>query len=74
MIENLISVFGWSADSAADIGGAGGARAPPKLGGSEKGWSLIFAYRSLPITTNTPGFKKLSTAEADQQKVQFFVT
>ena len=41
---------------------AGGARALPEFGGSEKGRSLIFAYRSLAITTNTPGFKKLSTA------------
>ena len=30
--------------------------------GSEKRWSLISAYRSLAITTNTHGFKKLSTA------------
>ena len=29
--------------------------------GSEKGRSLISAYRSLAITTNNPGFKKLST-------------
>ena len=48
--------------SAVDSGGAGGARAPPEFGGSEKGQSLISAYRSLAITTNTPGFKKLSTA------------
>ena len=41
--------------------GAGGARAPPEFGGSEKGRSLISAYHSLAITTNTPGFKKLST-------------
>ena len=45
-----------------DSGGAGGARAPSEFGGSEKGRSLISAYRSLAITTNTPGFKKLSTA------------
>jgi hypothetical protein len=30
--------------------------------GSEKGQSLIYAYRSLAINTNTPGLKKLSTA------------
>ena len=48
--------------SAVDSGGAGGARASPEFGGSEKGQSLISAYRSLAITTNTPGFKKLSTA------------
>ena len=48
--------------SAVDNGGAGGARAPPEFGGSEKGRSLISAYWSLAITTNTPGFKKLSTA------------
>ena len=48
--------------SAVFSGGAGGARAPPEFGGSEKGRSLISAYQSLAITTNTPGFKKLSTA------------
>ena len=48
--------------SAVDSGGAGGARAPPEFGGSEKGQSLISAYRSLAITMNTPGFKKISTA------------
>ena len=47
---------------AVDSGGAGGARAPPEFEGSEKGRSLISAYWSLAITTNTPGFKKLSTA------------
>ena len=49
------------ANSAVFSGGAGGARAPPEFGGSQKGRSLISAYRSLAITTNTPGFKKLST-------------
>ena len=48
--------------SAVFSGGAGGARAPPEFGGSEKGQSLISAYRSLAITTNTPEFKKLNTA------------
>ena len=48
--------------SAIFSGGAGGARAPPEFGGSEKGQSLISAYRSLAITMNTPGFKKLNTA------------
>ena len=48
--------------SAVFKGGAGGARALPEFGGSEKGQSLISAYRSLAITTNTPGFKKLNTA------------
>ena len=48
--------------SAVDSGGAGGARAPPEFGGSVKGQSLISAYQSLAITTNTPGYKKLSTA------------
>ena len=46
-----------SAFSAVFSGGA-----PPEFGGSEKGRSLISAYRSLAITTNTPGFKKLYTA------------
>ena len=48
--------------SAVDSRGAGGARAPPEFGDSEKGRSLISAYQSLAITMNTPGFKKLSTA------------
>ena len=43
--------------SAIDSGGAS-----PEFGGSEKGRSLISAYRSLAITTNTPEFKNLSTA------------
>ena len=33
--------------SPVDSGGAGGARAPSEFGGSEKGRSLISAYRSL---------------------------
>ena len=41
---------------------SGGARAPQEFGSSEKGQSLISAYPSLAITTNTPGFKKLSMA------------
>ena len=48
--------------SAIDIGGAGGARAPPEFGGSEKGQSLISAYRCLSITASTSGFEKLSRA------------
>ena len=48
--------------SAVDSGGAGGAGAPMEFGGSEKGRSLNSAYQSLAVTTNTPGFKKLSTA------------
>ena len=48
--------------SAVFSGGAGGARAPPEFGGSGKGRSLISAFWSLAITTNTPGFKKLNTA------------
>ena len=48
--------------SAVDSGGAGGTRAPPEFGGSEKGRSLISACRSLAIKTNTPGFEKLSMA------------
>ena len=34
----------------------------PEFEGSEKGRSLISAFRSLAITASTPGFKKLSTA------------
>jgi hypothetical protein len=48
--------------SAVFSGGAGGARAPPEFGGSQKRQSLISAYLSLAITTNTPGFEKLNTA------------
>merc|ERR1712008_378376 len=48
-------------------GGAGGARAPPEFGGSQKRQSLISAYQSLAITTNTPGFEKLNTA------LQFYI-
>ena len=43
--------------SGVDSGGAGGARAPPEFGFSEKGRSLISA-----ITASTSGFEKLSTA------------
>ena len=54
MISNFSAVDSW---------GAGGARAPPEFGDSEKGRSLISAYRSLAITTNTPDLKSyLSTA------------
>ena len=48
--------------SGVDSGVAGDVRAPPEFWGSEKGQSLMSAYRSLAITTNTPGFKKLSTS------------
>ena len=51
-----------SSQATLDSGVAGGARPSPEFGGSEKGWSLISAYRSLVITMNTPRFKKLSTA------------
>ena len=50
--------------SAVFSGGAGGARAPPEFRGSQKGRSLISAFQSLAITTNTPGFEKLNTALA----------
>ena len=57
-------IYHWNIDlnSAIFSGGAGGARAPPELGGSHKGQSLISAYQSSAITTNTPGFEKLNTA------------
>ena len=48
--------------SAVFSGDAGGARAPPEFGGSEKGQSLISAYHSLAITASTSGFEKISTA------------
>ena len=48
--------------SAVGSGGAGGARAPPDFGGSEKERSLISAYRSLAVTASTSGFEKLYTA------------
>ena len=56
--ERLALIHG----SAVFSGGAGGARAPPEFGGSQKGRSLISAYQSLAITTNIPGFEKLNTA------------
>ena len=44
-------------------GGLGGPEHPRNLGVQKRGEAyLISAYRSLAITTNTPGFKKLSTA------------
>ena len=46
--------------------GAGGARAPPEFGGSERGQSLISAYRRLAITASTSGFEKLSTVLTGQ--------
>ena len=52
----------WVMYSGVDSGGAGGARALPEFEGSEKGRSLISAFRSLAITASTPGFQKLSTA------------
>ena len=51
-----------SYDSGVDSGGAGGTRAPPQFGGSEKGRSLIAAYWRLALTASTSGFEKLSTA------------
>ena len=57
----------WSV-SAVDSGVAGGCQSTqPEFGGSEKGQSLISAYWSLAITTNTPGFKKLSTVLSVEQ-------
>ena len=55
--------------SAIDSGGAGGARAPPEFGGSEKGRSLISAYQRLAITASTSGFEKISTALKSQLTV-----
>ena len=49
-------------DSAVFSGGAGGARALPEFGGSEKRQSLISAYRSLAITANTSESEKLPMA------------
>ena len=48
--------------SGVDSGGVGGARAPLEFESSEKGRSLISAFRSLAITASTPQFEKLSTA------------
>ena len=56
----LIGSIPVSDSSAIDSRGAGDATVPPKFGCSEKGQSLISAYRSLAITTNTAEFKKLS--------------
>ena len=45
MEKALLLIQGWqiTLSSAVDSGGAGGARAPPEFGGSEKGQSLISA-------------------------------
>ena len=48
--------------SAVFSGGARGARAHLEFRGSQKWQSLISAYQSLAITTNTPSFGKLKTA------------
>ena len=56
--------------SAVFSGGAGGARTPPEFWGSQMGQSLIFAYQSLAITTNTPGFEKLNTALVRDGEIQ----
>ena len=58
-MKNILKVLLFSA---VFRGGAGGARAPPEFGGSQKGRSLISAYQSLAITTKAPGFEKLNTA------------
>ena len=47
--------------SGVDSGAAGGARAPPEFGGSEKGRGLISAYQ-FSYYCKHPGFEKLSTA------------
>ena len=52
----------WATLSGVHSGCAGGARATREFGGSEKGQSLISAYRSLAITASTSGFEKLSMA------------
>ena len=59
---NQLSMTSSPQYSSVDSGGAGTAKAPPEFGGSEKGQSLISAYRSLDITASTSGFEKLSTA------------
>ena len=48
--------------SGVDSRGAGGARAQPEFGCSEKMRSLIFANWSFAIRASTSGFKKLSMA------------
>ena len=61
-VVSKLAIFDPSPVSAVFSGGAEGARAPPDFWGSQKGQSLISAYQSLAITTNTPGFEKLNTA------------
>jgi hypothetical protein len=46
----------------------------PEFGGSQKGQSLISAYQSLAITTNTPGFEKLNTALTLDNVPPFFLS
>ena len=64
MSDSLKTIY-----SAIFSGGVGGARATPEFGGSEKGQSLISAFRSLAITSSTPGFEKLSNALAITQSL-----
>ena len=46
-------------DSGVDSRGAGGAKAPPEFWGSEKGRSLISAFRSLAIIYSTKCTKEV---------------
>ena len=65
VLKSYVSVSGLLIEvkvSAVFSRGGGDAREPPEFGGSQKGRSLISAYQSLAITTNTPGFEKLNTA------------
>ena len=56
--------------STVDSGGAGGARAPPEFGGSEKGQRMLSAYRSLANTTNTPGSLSATRSSACPARTQ----
>ena len=51
--------------SAVFSGGAGGARAPPEYGGSQKGRSLISAYQSLAIYYEHPRIWKAKYGSAE---------
>ena len=71
-VRRLNKYFHITSYSAVYSGGVGCARAPPEFGGSGKGRSLISAYQSLAITTNTPGFEKLNTALSLQQGLKTY--
>ena len=60
-----------TADSGVDSEGAGGARAPPEFGGSEK---RIEREIGESIRTSTPGFEKLCTVLCKHLAARFLLS